>query len=93
MPVALIDWSEWRVIIPETPVIDHSSDAGNGPKYCLNLIKTDLIATEAHGKTRKNNYHKILFSVSFRVLPWLLNKLGAQLKYSSASVIIRLKKH
>jgi len=23
-------------------------------EYCLNLMKTDMIATEAHGKTRKN---------------------------------------
>jgi hypothetical protein len=38
-----------------------------------------MIATEAHGKTRKNKCHKILFSVSFRVLPWLLDKSGAQL--------------
>ena len=38
-----------------------------------------MIATEAHGKTRKNKYHKILFSVSFRVLPWLLDKSGTQL--------------
>jgi len=25
-----------------------------------------MIATEAHGKTRKNKCHKILFSASFR---------------------------
>jgi|GEM_PF-1717917 len=35
----------------------------NPYEYCLNQIKTDMIATEAHGKTRKNNDHKILFSV------------------------------
>jgi hypothetical protein len=48
--------------------------------YCLNLVKMDMIATGAHGKKTKNKYLKILFSVSFRVLLWLLNKSGVQLK-------------
>jgi hypothetical protein len=38
-----------------------------------------MIATEAHGKTRKKVFYGIYSSVFFRVLPWLLNKLGAQL--------------
>jgi len=37
-----------------------------------------MIATEAHGITRKKVFYGSYSSVFFRVLPWLLNILGAQ---------------
>ena len=46
-----------------------------------------MIATEAHGKTRKNKCLKILFP---RVLPWLLNKPGAQLNIVLQSLFTTL---
>jgi len=48
-------------------------------QYCFNLKKTDIIATEAHGNTRKKVFYGLYSSVFFRVLPWLLNKSAAQL--------------
>jgi len=41
-------------------------------QYSFNLMKTDIIATEAHGITRKKVFQGIYSSVFFRVLPWLL---------------------
>jgi hypothetical protein len=52
-----------------------------------------MIATEAHGMTRKKVFYGIYSSVFFRVPPWLLNTFDVQLKYCSAYVIISLKEH
>ena len=49
------------------------------PGKLLVLPQSDKDGYDCHASTRKNKCHKILFSVSFRVLPWLLNKLGTRL--------------
>jgi hypothetical protein len=56
-----------RNTAPPPPHIQQMVDDIRMPnQYCLNLIKTDMIATEAHGKTRQHKCLKILFSVCFR---------------------------
>jgi hypothetical protein len=61
--------------------------------FSLVLFQPDKDGYDCHGIARKNKYHKILLSVTFRVLPWLGDKFDVRLKYCPAYVIISKKEH